>query len=291
MEGSGDAAPSDVETTAAAPDSQPQAVAPPPEISPGHPTSPSAIAATLQEEGSPPDTEAPPAIDDQQFAALVEDLQRNETDDDFERAIQAAEQLFKLQDRSRLPALYKLLEETDDFFVREEVGIPILRMDGLKALPQLLATMRKDDHDYDGLASEIAWFVKDNAQQAAPLLLEMLRTGTLPERRDAAHLLDYASDAIEPDCLLELLTSDDQELRQNAVSSLGSFTDRPKIFDLLAKLALQDDDEQVRRSAVSCIGSSDNPKAAEVVEAALNDRSEYVRDMAEYMHEQMKEKP
>lgn len=280
---------SDSETTAAAPDRQPQAVAPPPEVSPSPPTNPSAIAASSKVESSPPDLEEVPVIDDEQFQTLIQNLQHFETDADLERAIQAAEQLSKLKDRSRLPALYKLLDETDDFFVREEVGIPILHMDGLKALPQLLAVMRKDDHDYDGLASEIAWLVEDNAEQAAPLLLEMLRTGTLPERRDAANLLDYASDEIEPDCLLELLSSDDQELRRNAIGTLGSFIDRPEIFDMLAKLALNDNDEQVRRAAVADIGRSGNPKAAEVVKAALNDRSEYVRDMAEYVHEQMYE--
>lgn len=223
-------------------------------------------------------------IDDERFDALIAALQNTGgNEEEFEAAIEAAEDLGSLQDRSRLPKLYGLLKDTDDFFVRETVGIAIANMDGLKALPELLTAIHADGHDYDGLGSQLMSIVEENPTESVPLLLDMLNNGTSQMRRDAAWLLGFVSENITPEPLLNLLDSQDEKLRKSAVGSLGSFSDRPEIFALLKRLAVEDDNEQVRGAAVSGLALSNDPAAAaSIFKAATNDRSEYVRNIAEW---------
>ena len=225
---------------------------------------------------------------DEKFAALIAALHitgGNEVE--FEAAINAAQKLDKLEDRSHLAELYKLLKETDDFFVRENVGLAIANMDGLKALPELLIAIRADGHDYDGLVSRLMWIVEDNSTESVPLLLDMLDNGTPQDRRDAAWLLGCVSERITPEPLVVLLDSQDEKLRENAVGSLGSFSDRPEVFALLKRLAVEDPNKQVRRSAVASLGYSGNPAALSVIEAAADDPSDYVSDMAKWQLERL----
>ncbi|EMI22584.1 integron gene cassette protein, partial [Rhodopirellula maiorica SM1] len=110
---------------------------------------------------------------DEEFAALIAALHNTGGNEvEFKAAIKAAQELDKLEDRSHLPELYKLLKETDDLFVRENVGLAIANMDGLNALPELLIAIRADGHDYDGLVSQLMWIVEDNSTESVPLLLD-----------------------------------------------------------------------------------------------------------------------
>jgi HEAT repeat protein len=228
-------------------------------------------------------------IDDERFTALIAALHNTGgNEEEFEAAIKAAQDLEKLEDRTRLPELYGLLKDTDDFFVRENVGIAIAKMEGLTALPELLVAIRADGHDYDGLVAHITWIVEDNSAKSASLLLAMLESGTQQERHDAAWLLGYVAETITPDPLIAELDSDDEKLRGIVVGSLGSFSDDPKVFALLKRLAIEDNNEQVRRSAVSALALSRDPAAAaSVIKAATNDRSEYVRGVAEWAVEHL----
>ncbi len=227
---------------------------------------------------------------DNEFAALITALHNTGGNEvEFENAIKAAQKLDELEDRSRLPRLYELLKETDDFFVRENVGLAIANMDGLKALPDLLIAIRADGHDYDGLVSQLMWIVEDNSTESAPLLLDMVDNGAPQERRDAAWLLGCVSEKITPKPLISLLDSEDEKLRENAVGSLGSFSDRPEVFALLKRLAVEDSNKQVRRSAVASLGYSGNPAALGVIEAAAADPSADVSDMAKQQLERLRQ--
>jgi hypothetical protein len=135
----------------------------------------------------PPESTGKP-ISDERFAYLIETMKITADEDDrqIKTSIDAAMELERIEDRTRLPELYRLIRETDDFFVSETLGMAIANLDRLKALPTLLYAIRIGGHDYDGLASRITDLVEEHPKEAAPMLLTMLEKGTPQERQDAA---------------------------------------------------------------------------------------------------------
>src|SRR5262245_30959652 len=98
--------------------------------------------------------------------------------EDVDRAVAACEALDKAADESWLPRLHRLLAEGRDFFVREAAAAPIARLEGLRALPQLLHALHlgeQEGHDNDGLVCLITGLVSDNPEEAAPALRQMIR--------------------------------------------------------------------------------------------------------------------
>lgn len=218
-------------------------------------------------------------ISDKRFAKLLAQLADFE---EPETAIEAAKVIESLDDRTRLPELYRILKETDDFCVREAVGTAICRMDGLKAVPELVAAMQLDSHDFDGLRTRVYILIESDRAAAAPLLLAQFRSGA-PELRPVwANWLGYVAEVIEPEPLLQALRSEDRKLRAAALSALVAFKGRPELFAMFEHLALHDPDEQTRRTSIAGLLYSDNPAATPTIEAARHDPSAYVRDYAEY---------
>src|SRR3954447_15724592 len=89
-----------------------------------------------------------------------------------DRAVAACDALDRAADESWLPRLHQLLAGGRDFFVREAAAAPIARMEGLRALPQLLAAMERGEeegHDNDGLCALIADLVAAEPNRSAPV--------------------------------------------------------------------------------------------------------------------------
>jgi bilin biosynthesis protein len=209
--------------------------------------------------------------------------------EDIDRAVAACEALDKSADESWLPRLHQLLANGRDFFVREAAAVPIARLEGLRALPQLLHALQlgeEEGHDNDGLSSVVEGLVSANPEEAAPALLRMIRGPSERQRSDSAWLWGYAAKALSPEPLLELLSDPSPRVRSAAVGSLGSFEGREDVFASLVQ-ALEDPDEQVKCSAASALGFYGDRRAVSPLRRLLSDSPESVWRIVEYALQQL----
>lgn len=203
---------------------------------------------------------------------------------DADRAVRACETLDRTADESWLPRLHRLLAKDKSFFVREAAAFPIARLEGLRALPKLLHAkkMGEDDgHDNDGLVAVITDLVLAHPEEAAPILLQMIRSRSERKRSDAAWLWGFAAEALTPEPLLKLLNDRSRRVRSSAIGSLPSFKDREDVFTGLVN-ALEDQDEEVRCAAVSSLGYFGDKRAKAPLRRLYHDSPESVRRMIEY---------
>lgn len=167
--------------------------------------------------------------------------------EDVDRAVEASLALRGVIDRSRIPELERLIQD-DDFFMREAAASPLINLNGLKALPQLLEALERgsrEGHDNDGLAFEITELISSEKIGAVPLLLEMLRSPRSETRSHSAWLLGFASEVVSPETLIGALKDPSPVVRSAALGSLSSFKDHPGVLDAMLPL-LKDADDQVR---------------------------------------------
>jgi hypothetical protein len=201
-------------------------------------------------------------MNDAEWKQLIRDLQVQDRDpedfDELKQAMWRLEAELELDDRSRLPDLYDLLHTTDNFVVREQVGIAICRMDGLKALPDLLDAIEEDGDSYAVLIGDLMDLVEREHAASAPILTAMIDSGLPRQQARAAWLFGCAAESLSPEPLVNLLNSPDVEVRQNALSSLGEFKQHP-LFETYAAFAKSDPDEIVRRIAVMSLGELGTP--------------------------------
>jgi HEAT repeat protein len=191
--------------------------------------------------------------------------------DDIDCAGAACRALDAASDETRLPQLHQLLTGGKYFFVREAAAFPIARLEGLRALPQLLYALElgeEEGHDNDGLQTVVTGLVKSDPMQAAPRLRRMLRGRSERQRAQAAWLWGYAAKALTPEPLFPLLTDPSPRLRLAAVGSLGSFKGRDDVFGKLVR-ALDDPDIRVKCSAISALGYYRDPRALAPLRAML----------------------
>jgi HEAT repeat protein len=90
--------------------------------------------------------------------------------------VRAAELLDEVADESRLPDLYRLIQD-DDWYIREVASIPLSRLDGVRALPllfQALTRGRQEGHDNDLLGTMVVEVLEAHPEECAPLLLSMV---------------------------------------------------------------------------------------------------------------------
>jgi hypothetical protein len=110
--------------------------------------------------------------------------------DDPDRYAEACERLDKLATADHLPQLLDLLANGRDFTIREAAAVPVARLQGVAALPHLLAAMQRgteEGHDNDLLASVITDVVSENpAGAATPAGAHRLRIGTGSRGRSLA---------------------------------------------------------------------------------------------------------
>ncbi len=218
------------------------------------------------------------------FIADLHDMQN------MDRAVAACAALDRAADASRLPELHRLLAEGRDFFVREAAAAPITRLEGLRALPQLLHARHlgeAEGHDNDGLDFLITELVSANAGQAAPPLRRMIEEPSERQRSDAAWLWGFAAAALTPDPLLALLADPSPRVRSAAAGSLGSFPGQEDVFAGLVR-ALNDPEDGVKCSAASALGHYGDLRALSPLRELLPRSGEAVRRIVEYALEQLR---
>jgi bilin biosynthesis protein len=211
---------------------------------------------------------------------IVADLQDKEN---IDRAVAACKTLDQAADESRLPELYRLLAEGRDSFVREAAAVPIARLEGLRALPELLQALvlgEEERHDNDGLVSIVLGLVQADPEKAAPVLIRMIHGPTERERADAAWLWGFVARALTAEPLLALLKDPSPRVRAEAVGSLGSFKGREDVFACLVQ-ALEDPDEGVKCSAASALGFYGDRRAMPPLHRMLSSSSQSVQRMAQ----------
>jgi bilin biosynthesis protein len=209
--------------------------------------------------------------------------------EDIRRAVGAYERLSKAADESWLPRLHQLLATGRDFFVREAAAYPIARLEGLRALPQLLHALKRGEdegHDNDGLAALVSDLVWANPDQAAPLLIQMIGSSSERQRSDAAWLWGFAATALPPEPLLRLSKDPSPPVRSAAIGSLGTYKGRDDVFATLTQ-ALHDSDESVRCSAASALGFYEDQRALPLLRELLPSASERVRPIIKYALQQL----
>jgi HEAT repeat protein len=186
---------------------------------------------------------------------------------DSDRSFAAGEKLERIRDRSRVPALYALVGDSD-FFVREAAAFPLARLEGLRALPALFSAMTQgelDGHDNDGLTAIVCDLLEEHAGEAAPLLLKMLESPEPVERDHGAWGLGFVARGLSAEPLLRVLREDaDPRVRASAAGSLTGFAPVADVYQPLVD-ALGDANEHVRITAISSLGYLGDARAVDVL--------------------------
>ena len=207
---------------------------------------------------------------------LLDILRHSKVVDELVGAFEAVDRVAQPDD---VPVLLDALREEDNFYLREAVAAPLIRLRGLAVLPELLLAHEMglhEGHDNDTLDFMITELVEQQAQQAAPMLLAMLADGPAERRAEAAWLLGYARAATSAEPLIVAMRDRSAKVRSNAVGSLASFRDEPGVFDALAS-ATGDSSESVRVSAAASLGYFGDARAIHVLESLRADPSPNVQ--------------
>lgn len=220
------------------------------------------------------------------WSQAVRDLQNV---DDIDRAVNACQVISDLADESRVPELYALLQD-DSFFVREAAAEPLARLEGIKSLPflfQALTRGEQDGHDNDGLAFTVMELVESRKPEAAKVLLEMLQSNDIELRANAVWALGFVASEITAEPLLECLNNDKHpKIRALAAGSLSSFKSDPNVVDELLK-SIHDSSEEVQISVISALGYLGDPRAIVPLQEALKTAKGKVRTFSRNALEQL----
>lgn len=217
-------------------------------------------------------------ISPSEWAYLVQTLRGTDVD----RAVEAATMLADVADRSHISELYTLLGD-GDFLVREAAAVPLVRLEGVRALPILLGALiqgERDGHDNDGLAETINVLLDETKREAAPVLLDLLHSTDDEMRACAAWALGYVASEIESAPLIAALSNDrSSEVRGAAAGALGGFKNDPAVVVALIK-ALNDEDTQVRISAVASLGYLGDKQAIPPLQSVFKQATGREREFA-----------
>ncbi|MEM7342771.1 MAG: HEAT repeat domain-containing protein [Chloroflexota bacterium] len=200
-------------------------------------------------------------------------------DNGVDSAADAAEMLDKAADESHISDLQKLALSSD-LFVSEIAAIKLVELQGVKELPLLLKALDNGmqlGHDCDGLVSAISSELEMNTSEAAPIVVDLLKSDNANERANAAWAYGFIEDAVQIEPLLELASDEYSTVRAEVASALSSFDTDPRAVDTLIQL-LNDADEQVRISAIASLGYLGDKKTIPVLEKITKeDTSENVQ--------------
>ena len=209
-----------------------------------------------------------------------------------ELAVEASEELYKLADPSRIPELYRLMNNPS-FFVREAAAAPLAELEGAKALHAMLTALERghqDGHDNDGLLNTVTGLLEANAETCRLVLLGMLGSDNKLDREHAAWAWGYICAIASPDPLLDLLrTETNVSVRVDAIGSLASFSGDERVFQLLMTAA-HDADQEVRLSAISSLGYYKDQRAKPVLEEIAKSNNQELQNVAKFALKCLKSK-
>ena len=118
---------------------------------------------------------------------------------DFDRSYAAREAIARFADESWLPRLHDLLANDENFYICESAATPIIRLEGLRALPSLLIALERGEregHYINGFSLEVSELVCEYPAEAIPILEKMLDDPNPRRREDAQWLLEFAYDPL-----------------------------------------------------------------------------------------------
>ena len=171
-----------------------------------------------------------------------------------------------------LPVLHEILATPDESYLRASVTPAIIRLQGVEALPRLIAALRlglAEGDDCDGLQALVGDLVMSEPAAACSILLPMAESAEPADRSDAAWLLGYAHAEVPPEVFLRLATDEIPRVRRAACGSLESLNQHEPAFQMLLQ-RLSDADEEVRISAISALGYYGDPRALPFLERLHN---------------------
>ena len=123
---------------------------------------------------------------------IVDDLRSR----DIHRAVRALKYLDKAATEANVPELYALLADRD-FFFGEAVAVPLARLEGARALPQLLRAFQQgvdDGYDNDGLTATIMELVEREPNESEAVLRELMQSDDEHMRENATWALTLVSE-------------------------------------------------------------------------------------------------
>jgi len=125
---------------------------------------------------------------------IAETIKFLESRNDVDAQIAAFEQLNESVTDRDLPAMLASLESTSSFWVRELLAEPIIRLSGVKALPQLMKALRRnfeDGHDNDGFATFLMEMAESDSANVRAELQRLAHTASKEEAEDLKWLLEF----------------------------------------------------------------------------------------------------
>jgi HEAT repeat protein len=233
-------------------------------------------------------TEAPPQMNspapNQSVDRLDQLLDQLGDTDDLDRSVEAISLIEAEAVPEWLPRLHKALETQEDFYLRESVAPAVIRLEGMVALPRLIAALRlgfAEGHDCDGLQANVTDLIASDPSAALPLLLPLADSSDPADRADAAWLLGFVHSDVRPDIFVRLAADDSPRVRGAACGSLASLKGHEPAFQMLVR-RLDDTDEDVRISAMSSLGYFGDSRALPLLERLVGGSSERARHILEY---------
>jgi len=118
-----------------------------------------------------------------------------ETGDDVDKQIVAFNILNEtVSDKDLSILLEAIKSESSNFFVREILSEPIIRLGGVKVLPELLTAFQKnfdEGHDNDSFQLFLTELAEEHPNNVKRILKELSKNATKPEMENIEWLLEY----------------------------------------------------------------------------------------------------
>lgn len=128
---------------------------------------------------------------------IAETIQFLKSGRDVEARLEAFKKLDSQVTETDAPILLAALEsETSDFWIRELLAEPIIRLSGVKALPKLMTALRRnfeEGHDNDGFALSLIELAESDPDHVREQLHSLAANAGKAELKDIEWLLEYCS--------------------------------------------------------------------------------------------------
>lgn len=126
---------------------------------------------------------------------IIETIKFLETSNDIDAQLEAFNKLNASATQRDLPVLLSALKsETSNFAVRELLAEPIINLAGAKALPELMAALRRnfdEGHDNDTFQALLADLAERNPEGVRAELEKLAKHSSKADMEDINWLLEY----------------------------------------------------------------------------------------------------